>query len=327
MASPTRSELHVSRPLTNIAVAYVQSDLVNVSDKVFPPVGVQKQADRYLVYPKGDWFKTNAQERAPGTETAGDGYDIDNTPTYFCTVWGLHRDIPDQLRQNADAPIDLERDSSLFLSRSMTLRREKQWMNSFMVPGVWKGLTVTQSGGAITTEDFTPSVTWGMTNSNPPQDVAILSTEMESQTGFKPNTMVVSPNVHAALCQNPVILDRIKYTQFASVTEDILARIFQVDKYLVCRAVENTAQDGQAPVMGYLSGNKFLLTYAAPNPGIMVPTGGYTFNWTGMYGGQQGARVKSFRMEALASDRIEMEMAFDQKLVGPDLGILGINVI
>jgi hypothetical protein len=52
-----------------------------------------------------------------------------------------------------------------------------------------------------------------------------------------------------------------------------------------------------------------------------MPSAGYTFSWTGYLGASdQGVRVKKFRMEELAADRVEAEMAYEQKMVAPDLG-------
>ena len=47
----------------------------------------------------------------------------------------------------------------------------------------------------------------------------------------------------------------------------------------------------------------------------MTPSAGYTFNWTGMIGstGGAGLRIKTFRMEHLASDRVEIDAAFDMR--------------
>jgi hypothetical protein len=54
----------------------------------------------------------------------------------------------------------------------------------------------------------------------------------------------------------------------------------------------------------------------------LQPSGGYIFSWTGYLGaGPAGNRIKRFRIEQIASDRIEGEMAFDAKLVAPDLGV------
>ena len=53
----------------------------------------------------------------------------------------------------------------------------------------------------------------------------------------------------------------------------------------------------------------------------MTPSAGYTFSWTGATGASDsGGRIKRFRLELLESDRVEIQMSFDQKLVAPDLG-------
>ena len=54
----------------------------------------------------------------------------------------------------------------------------------------------------------------------------------------------------------------------------------------------------------------------------MQPAAGYTFTWNSYVGGGgKGIKVKSFRMEHIASDRIEAEMTYDMKVVAPDLGV------
>jgi len=74
--------------------------------------------------------------------------------------------------------------------------------------------------------------------------------------------------------------------------------------------------------MSYISGsNDALLVYSAPSPGLMVPSAGYMFSWNGLLGsGAMGNRIKNFRMEHLASDRIEGELAFAAELVSAQLG-------
>jgi hypothetical protein len=71
------------------------------------------------------------------------------------------------------------------------------------------------------------------------------------------------------------------------------------------------------------------LFYRPKNAGLMTPSAGYVFNWTGLIGttGGAGVRIKTFRMEHLASDRVEIDSAFDMRLVSPDLGFFFNNVI
>ena len=70
-----------------------------------------------------------------------------------------------------------------------------------------------------------------------------------------------------------------------------------------------------------MTGNSALLCYSAPNPGLLTPSAGYTFMWTGVSGGLgTTVGVSRFRMEELKADRVEGEIAFDNKVVGADLG-------
>ena len=54
----------------------------------------------------------------------------------------------------------------------------------------------------------------------------------------------------------------------------------------------------------------------------MTPSAGYIFTWKGYLGGNsQGIKIKRFRMEHIASDRVEAEQTYDMKVVSADLGV------
>jgi Phage major capsid protein E len=321
MPQPTRSDVHVNRPLTNMSVAYIQKATDFVADKVFGIVPVMKQSDRYFVYTKQYWFQTKAELRAPASETAGGGFHVDNTPSYFCDVWGFHMDVDDQTRANADQPLDLDRDATLYVTQNLLLRRETQFVKNYFKANTWTG------NGA--SNDFTPSTKWDNSSSNPMQDVDTLKSTIKSNTGYLPNCLVVAPDVFFALRNNAAVLDRIKYTQRGLVSEDLLATLFGVDKFLVAWAVNATSNENQASQsFSYLVSNQFLLVYANPAPSILQPSGGYIFSWQGLFGaGAQGNRISSFRMEHLKADRIEGEMSFAMKLVASDVGVFATSVL
>ena len=334
MSQPTRSDVHVDRPLTNISIAYIQEAKDFIADKVFPIVPVMKQSDRYFVYTKDYWFRTGAQKRAPSTESAGSGFHIDNTPSYFADVWAVHMDVSDQTRSDEDQPIDLDRDATIFVTQQLILRREIQFMAQYMVASLWQGYKV--SGTAT---DFNPTSSpfsgqWDSSTSNPMKDVDILKSQIKSQTGYLPNTLVVSNDVFFALRDNPAVLDRIKYTQRGIVSEELLAALFGVEKFLVASAVLNSSPEGASGSnpsggsFGFLSVNSILLVYANPAPSILQPSAGYIFSWQGLFGaGAQGNRIKNIRNELKESDRIEGEMAFAMKQVGLDLGVYGTSIL
>jgi len=323
--NPTPGDVHVNQPLTNISIAYIQQAAGFIADKVFPNVPVQKQSDRYFKYERADWFRVEAQERAPGTESAGGGWRIDNTPTYYCRPYAVHKDIDDQMRANVDAPINLDRDATEWVTQQLLLKRETLWANQYFTIDVWS----TDRQGVASDPTGDQFIKWSdYTNSDPITDIDASITAIASATGYKPNTLVVAPDVLTKLKHHPKVLDRVKYTQKAVITEDILAGLFGVEKFLIPWGVVNTAAEGATESTAFIFSGKVLLVYAAPAPSLLKPSGGYTFSWTGYLGaGAQGNRIKRFRMEQLASDRIEGEMSFDMKLVASDLGVLFYDAI
>src|SRR5690606_11227215 len=104
-AQPTPGDVHVNGILGNISIAFMQNADDFVADRVFPTVPVSKQSDLYRTFDRAYWFRDEMQKRAPGTETAGIGYGV-GTDSYLCDVWGVHHDIDDQVRANADQPIN-----------------------------------------------------------------------------------------------------------------------------------------------------------------------------------------------------------------------------
>lgn len=229
------------------------------------------------------------------------------------------KDVDDQIRANADAPLNLDRDATEWVSQQMMLDREKRWVNSYFKTGVW----TTDLTGVAAAPGAGQFLRWDDANSTPVEDVTGAAVTMMQATGYKPNTLVLNPLVYNALKNNADIIDRIKYTQRGVVTTDILASLFDVDRVMVANAVENSAAEGATDAIDFIATTKgALLVYANPRPSILTPSAGYTFGWTGYFGaGNGGQRIKRFRMEQLASDRIEGELAIDPKLVASDLGI------
>jgi hypothetical protein len=163
-------------------------------------------------------------------------------------------------------------------------------------------------------------------------DVRTAKRAIAEKTGYEPNKLVLGRPVFDALLDNPSIIDRIKYGQTpgdaAMARQDMLARLFGVDEVVVMNAVENTAKEGQSNSHSFIGGKVAMLCYTAPQPGLMTPSAGYTFSWTGLLGaGAEGNRIKSFRMEALSADRVEIDMCFDQKLVSADLGWFWTSIV
>ena len=326
MPRPSRRQVHIDRALTNISVAFIQSADAFVAERVFPVVPVQKQSDRYFVYEKEDWFRDEAQKRAPATESAGGGYDIDNTPSYFCEKYAFHKDVTEEDRVNADDPLRPNEDASRFVTQKMLLKREVVWANKFFSPDTWNN----EAEGTSSSPGSDEVLQWDQEGSTPIQDVDAAKMSIASKTGFRPNVLVLGADVYSALRNHDDILGRIVFTQRGIVTPDILAQLFDVERVVIGWAVKNSAAKGATEDTDFLLGKHALLAYSAPSPGIMQPTAGYIFSWQGLLGaGAYGNRIVRLSMDQLGigTERVEGEMAFDVKKVADDLALFFKNVV
>lgn len=317
MPQPTLTDSHIDAILTNISVAYLQKQENFIADKVFPVIPVDKKSNKYFVYTKNDWFRDEAQRRADSTESAGSGYSL-TTATYNTDVFAFHKDIGDQTLANSDAPLNPLREASEFVTHRLLLRKELQFVSDFFTTGVW-GTDVTGVSGSPSTGETRQ---WSdYTNSDPINDIEAGKSGILSTTGQEANTLVLGYETFRQLKNHPDLVDRIKYTSSQTITTDMLAAMFDIPRVLVAKAVKATNNEGATGAYGFAYGKGALLTHVAQNPGVLTPSAGYTFSWTGVSGGL-GANIgtSSFRMEHLKSTRVEAEMAFDNKVVGSDLG-------
>lgn len=325
MTQPTAGSVHVDSALTNISVAFLQNANNFIANRVFPNVPVMKQSDRYFTYDRGMFNRNQAQVRAPNTESAGVGYTVDNTPTYFANVYAVHHDVADQVRANADPAIDPERDAAELVAHQLLIKRESDWAARYLATGVWTN----DYDGVASSPTTNQVIRWSdQTSGDPIGDIRDAKTAILESTGLEPNTFVMGQRVFDALIDHPDIVDRVKYSggvgngNPARVSEQTLAALLGIERIFVSKAIVNTGAEGATNAHSFISGKKALLCYAAPSPSLMRASAGYTFSWSG-YMGQGNAfgfATKRIDMPWLGSTRVEGEMAYDMKLVAADLG-------
>lgn len=323
---PKMQDAHIDRALTNISVAYLQDANAFIADKVFPIVPVKRQSDVFYTYNKGDFMRDEAQVRGAGTESAGGDYGVEAADPYYCRKHAFHKDITEEERVNYDEPLNADTDATDFVSQKMLIRREMAWASKFFTAGVW-GTEIT---GAATNPTTGQTIQWDLATSNPIKDITDAAVKMASETGYKPNTLVLSPYAFNALKNHEDILDRIKYTQKGIVTTDLLATLFEVEHVYVAWGVVNSAAKGATDSIDFIMGKNALLCYSAPRPALRKPSAGYIFAWTGLEGaGAYGNRIVRLPMDqlGLGTERIEGEIAFDVKMVCKDLGIFFKDIV
>lgn len=321
----TPSAVHVDQPLTNLTLAYAQSQENFIADKVFPTVGVSKQSDKYYIYDRANMNRTGDVEKlAPRTEVNRIGMTISNS-SYFADVYGLGMDFDEQTLANEDAALEIRSAGAETLAMRLMIHREEQFATSFFSDNIWG--TNYDGAGATAGTNF---LYWDDAAAKPIQNVTDLRRVMQLKSGgFKPNTMVVGKEVRDALVNNADILARLNggatVTNTALVTDAKLAEIFEVENFYVMEAVKNSSVEGVAESNAFIGGKHAMLCYTPNNAGLMSPAAGLTFAWNNLEGvNNLGITVESFSDDALKrqqiAEMIQVKMSYDMKIVGADLG-------
>lgn len=317
-SQPTFTEVHVNRPLTDLSLAYLQSENDFVANKVFPLIGVDKASDLYFSYDKAYWLKSQAQRRAVGGPAARTGYGV-TTASFACERDAIAKAVPDPIRNQADIA-DLDREAVMFVNQQLMLAQEVRWAAKYFVTGVWG-------------TSATPSVLWSDAASTPIEDIRTAKRTIKTNTGQNANKLVLGAKLFDDLLDHPDIIDRLKYGQTpgapAMASEQALAALFGVAEVHVCRAVQNTAAEGATASLSFVAGSRnALLVHSAPNPGLLTPSAGYTFAWRGAPGANAaGMAFRTYRDDVNESDIVEGEAWYDQKLVASDLGYAFISAV
>lgn len=330
MPQPVASDVHISAALTNVAVAFVQDAANFIAARVFPIVPVQKQSDVYWKFSKDDFLRDEAKPRADATESAGTGFNL-STATYTATVYGLHKDLGDQVRSNADAALNIEARSTQMLIQKMLIKRDRLFMQKFMTTGVWGTDIAGVASGAVV---GTSAVKWSVgATSDPFADISRGQTSVLQNSGLEANVLVLSYGVYQALRLHPAIIDRIKYTMGAearNINPALLAAAFDVDEVMISRAVYNTSQEGVAGAYSFVMGNHALLAHRTAAPSLTEASSGYIMSWSNVYGAGNAMGVASWEvpMPVLGPNtiRIETAMAFDMQTIATELGYFFSNI-
>jgi hypothetical protein len=318
MALLTPSSVHIDQPLTNLTLAYVQSQENFIADKVFPTVGVTKQSDKYYIYDRASMNRSgDVKKLAPRTEVDRIGLALSNS-SYYADVYGLGMDFDEQTLANEDAALEIRAAGAQTLVNRILIDREEKFASTFFAAGVWTGQS-------------TPANLWSdYTNSTPITDVTTARRAMQlTSGGYKPNTMVVGKEVRDILINHPDILARLNggatVSNTALVTNAKLAEIFEVENFFVMEAVKNSGAEGLAESNAFIGGKHALLTHTPSSAGLMTPAAGLTFAWNSISGvNNLGVSIESFSDDALkrmqVAEHIQAKMAYDMKVVGADLG-------
>jgi hypothetical protein len=300
MASPTRRDVHVNRPLSNLSVAY--RNTMYIARDVFPVVSVPNQTDVYFTFDKAAWFRNRSAARAVGTRAQRADYGI-STASFICVNDALAKPIPDEVRNNADAPLKPDITATTFVSDALELGLELKVATKITACGNWSSAS-------------NPSVKWSSDTSNPWGDIDTAVDKVRATIGRHPNTMVLSWSAWKALRNHPDFLDRVKYTrQGGRVEPTDLQTWFGVDKVLLGGGIYDSAQEGATSSLADIWGDMLWTGWVAPAAAIEEPSAGYVFMW-------KDRTIARYREEEEHQDIVEGEWFYATNICASDAGAI-----
>jgi len=295
--------VHQDKMLTNFSKGYQNGAMIG--RQLLPELRVAKQSDKYYIFGKEAWAPTD-DVRAPG----GEAHELPgiavSTDTYFCTEHAQQTPVADEEVQNADSPLAPRVDATQYTVDKIEMTREI----------AYKTLLATSANYS---HKITPSGKWDdFTNGDPIADVRLGMKTIKAHIFRPPNVLFLPDQVIDSIIDHPDFLDRIKYTQFGMTTEDVLARIFRVERVISPLSGYDTAREGQAESLDYIWPDCAILMYVTPTPAMKSPTFGYTFCWPYDNAGGALRPVERWREERRVSDVVRVRFRYDFKVTNWD---------
>lgn len=311
---PEPSAVHFDAALTNLSIAYRNASLV--SPLAAPQVGVRRQSNRYFVHDPGrDALRPSIDARAPGAEAREVGFDL-SSDSYFCDDHALVASIPDEERDNADAPLQPEVDRVEFLTAKILLNQEIGLASILRDPARIPSTQITDAADK-----------WSHEDADPLDAIEAARSAIVDAVQAAPNTLVLPFAAYQAVRMNPAVTGRTQFTRAGAFDASDLAALFDVDRVLVARAVANTAAEGQPPSLAPVWGNDAVLMHLPARAGLKTIAPVVRFVWTMAAGGLDGTSVQSWREERRKATMIRVQKYYDQKLTAPGAAYLIRDVV
>lgn len=308
MPEPTLSDIHIDSALTDFSFASFQQQERFIAPSVFPITNVPKRSGKYFTYDTAELRRSDAEKRAPGTESKVRGYKL-SSDSYHCEVYSIAVDVSEQERANADEALDPEEDAARIAMQDIQIAMDRIWTNTAFTTGIW----ATESTG-----------TWNTSTGDIVGDLQTGIMTILEDTGQRPNTLVVGADAwYTGLWGSTQLLNRMPDNAPKIITPNYMQDLFGFSRVFVLDTQEQTIESSTGAPASIHHTDHVLLAYVDPNAGLRGVTAGKTFMWSGLTGGGNGIRTKRLDMPWKdAMPRVEVDTAFDFKVVSTSLGYL-----
>lgn len=264
--SPSQARV-IDPILSNIALGYKNAQLVG--ETLFPRVPVLVSGGQVLQFGK-EAFKQYATRRAWGGTTGRITFGY-NGVHYALVEDSIDVPLPRELiRDAAQVPgIDV---AAIAINMGMdviTLQLERDQATLATTAGNYdSNHKITLSGASQ----------WSNAACDPAPQIEAAREAIRSSIGRYPNVMLCSAVAFKALKTNATLKAHFQYTSAASITEDMIAKYFSLDKVVTAPAVSSDDAGNFSDVWG---NNAVLAFVPQQNASMVVPSYGYTYTMGG----------------------------------------------
>jgi hypothetical protein len=301
-------------PLTNVSQAYRNDPAQFIAEQVAPVVMVPKKNFNIYFYGKENLKQVVDDTRTRFGETKQAQYSM--TSKAFGPLRGheLMDGIDFDQDMMTEAPLDLEIDIVNFLSEQMALTKEIALATT--LADTTKLTINTTLSGTSQWSDYA--------NSTPFEDLKTAA-QQQRLNGLKPaNTLFMSYYTFSILQQHPDLIERVKYSNVASLTLELMQTLFGqfgVNKILVSSAVYDTAAENLTASNSFVWGKHVWLAYITPTPGLRTVNGANHFTL------EQGRYVDSWFEQKRKTKWIRNNDYYHAEVVGPEAFYLIKNAV
>lgn len=253
--------------LTNIAQGYKNMELVG--SYLFPRVPVFVSGGQIIEFGKEAFYKYNLR-RAPGGATKRIQFG------YLGKPFAL---VQDSLE--VAVPREFMRDASIVPGIDLASRAVNLGMKAAQM-----SLEYDQAALATNAANYDANhklvlagaTKWSAATGTPTNDINTAREAIRSYAGVYPNVVLLSAVAFNAAINNPNVISRFQYTNAQVITEEMLAKLWNVEKVIVGKAL--TMSD--AGVASDIWGNNVVLAYTnLGSDNAEEPSYGYTYTMDG----------------------------------------------
>lgn len=314
MPTPTINDVQAVEPiLTQMLIGYMQDESRFVASRAFPSVPVDKDSGTYYIVTKKYFFMNDLKPRAPGGPFQRLNFGLE-TSTYATFQWAGEMGLPDETQANSQVPMELMQVALKRVAAASAIRKEVSWATDFMTLNVWA------------TDDNNSTTDWDdFTSGDPVADILLASDTIGTNTGLEANTIVMGKIVRRALVNHPDIIDRVKYTQRATLAtmDEALSSVLGLN-VLVGRGVYTNTNESAAFSATNIIDDDALILHVDPSAGVFGASAGKTFTWAP--GGGAGTIYRDPSRHN-HSDVFQHKEQWDQKATATDLGYFFADVV